>query len=179
MPKKLTCKYCNICNTPVEGIKRADRNAYHYPPRCPTCTRKVFDPVKLNNKREAAKKTGELQRLPIGTKRKHESRPSLWYWVIKTAMPDVWEYEHRVLLNAPKHLHVHHVNGNTLDNSINNLVAISPKIHRDEHGLLGRWSLKYDRCQECGSDERNHMSKGLCTECYQRINYKPGRVRKT
>ena len=178
MPKKLICKYCNICNTPVEGIKRLDRNAYRYPSRCPSCSGKVFDPVKINNKLEAAKKSGELRRLPIGTTRKHQSRQGLWYWVVKTAMPDVWEYEHRVLINAPADLHVHHINGNTLDNALSNLALLTPKEHSTEHGLNGKWSRKFDSCLECKSSTRRHLSKGLCTACYQRLNYKPGRVRK-
>ena len=176
--KRLHFKLCNICKAPVEGIKRTDRNAYHYPPRCQNCTRKVFDPIKIANKKAAAKKVGELARLPLGTKRKHTSSDNLVYWVVKVAQPNVWEYEHRVLLNAPKNSHVHHINGNTLDNDLSNLVLLTPKEHSTEHGLNGKWSRKFDSCLECKSSTRRHLSKGLCTACYQRLNYKPGRARK-
>ena len=32
--------------------------------------------------------------------------------------------------------------------------------------LNGRWSLKYDKCQQCGTTERKHAAKGLCVNCY-------------
>lgn len=175
--KRLNSKPCNICGTPVIGIKRSDRNAYHYPPRCSDCTRKVFDPLKILNKKEAARKSAELTRLPLGSKRQHKSSIGFTYWLIKTKQPNVWEYEHRVLLNAPKNTHVHHINGNTLDNSLSNLVLLSPQEHAVTHGLSGKWSLKADSCLECGTTKRKHLSKGLCTACYQRLNYKPGRIR--
>jgi transcriptional regulator with XRE-family HTH domain len=28
------------------------------------------------------------------------------------------------------------------------------------------WSLKYDRCQNCGTQERKHRARGLCITCY-------------
>jgi len=33
------------------------------------------------------------------------------------------------------------------------------------------WSRKYERCQECGTDERKHYGKGLCYRCYNRRKY--------
>lgn len=34
------------------------------------------------------------------------------------------------------------------------------------------WSRKYERCQECGTTERQHYGKGLCYQCYNRAKYK-------
>jgi len=169
--KKLQHKHCNICGTVVYGKKRADRSSYHYPPRCPDCTRKVFDPIKLENKRLAALKVHDENRLPIGSTRLNHSSKKLTYRLVKVAQPDVWEYEHRVVLGAPAGAQVHHINGNTLDNSIENLILLDPKSHRNEHGLNGKWSLKYDSCIVCNSTSRKHLSHGQCTACYQRLRY--------
>jgi len=47
----------------------------------------------------------------------------------------------------------------------------SPKMN-------GKWSKKYDKCISCGTTERNHASKGLCTLCMSRINYNPNANRR-
>lgn len=39
------------------------------------------------------------------------------------------QYLHRLLLNAPKGYHVHHINGDTLDNRRSNLALLKPKEH--------------------------------------------------
>jgi len=40
---------------------------------------------------------------------------------------------HRFLMNAPPRLHVHHINGNPLDNRIINLLLIDPRTHNSQH----------------------------------------------
>jgi len=69
--------------------------------------------------------------------------------------------------------HVHHLNHNTLDNRIENLVVLTGKEHTRHHlGLPeGRWSLQYATCQQCGMTERPHTAKGLCKACYQHKAY--------
>lgn len=52
----------------------------------------------------------------------------------------IYEDYHRCKL-SPK-THVHHINGNKLDNSIENLIALTPAEHRDEHKILKK-RLKY------------------------------------
>lgn len=170
MPKKLTCKYCNICGTPVLGIKRKDRNAYHYPPRCTTCSHKSFDPKVIATKLRVIFEIRNPP-LPIGSTRIHKSTKNLSYILIKVAEPDVWKYEHRVITNAQPSQHVHHINHNTLDNRLENLVLLSPKEHRIEHSLQHRWSRSFESCVECKSTLRKHLSLGLCTACYQRLKY--------
>jgi hypothetical protein len=32
-----------------------------------------------------------------------------------------------------------------------------------------RWSSKYEKCQECGTQRYHHRAKGLCTRCYQLV----------
>ena len=170
MPKKLTCKYCNICGIPVLGIKRKDRNAYHYPPRCTTCSRKAFDPEVIATKLRVISEIRKPSS-PIGATRIHKSKENLHYIVIKVAEPNVWKYEHRVITNAKSSQQVHHINGNTLDNRLENLVLLSPKEHRIEHGLQQKWSRAFESCVECKSTLRKHLSLGLCTACYQRLKY--------
>jgi len=29
-----------------------------------------------------------------------------------------------------------------------------------------RWALKFDRCKDCGTREKSHVARGLCTTCY-------------
>jgi hypothetical protein len=35
----------------------------------------------------------------------------------------------------------------------------------------GNWSRRYDRCAKCGTTERHHRARGLCTLCYERRSY--------
>lgn len=37
----------------------------------------------------------------------------------------------------------------------------------------GRWSLKFDKCQKCGTIERKHAAKGLCINCYMAKHNNP------
>lgn len=164
--KRLHTKPCNICGTPVEGIKRSDRNAYHYPPRCPNCSRKVLDPSAYARKIAALNKV--RRNYPIGATRIEKSSEGLFYRVIKT--PEGWKYEHRVVTNAPPGTHVHHLNGNTLDNRPENLSVLTPSEHRTAHdGLNGAWSVKFPCCQRCGTTTRKHSARGYCTACYQQV----------
>ncbi len=32
-----------------------------------------------------------------------------------------------------------------------------------------RWSSKYEKCQECGTERYRHRAKGLCIRCYQLV----------
>ena len=40
------------------------------------------------------------------------------------------------------------------------------KKHPGPKKLEGRWSLKYDKCQKCGTTEKKHAAKGICINCY-------------
>lgn len=85
---------------------------------------------------------------------------------------------------AKKQLIVHHKNGDGRstkkpNNALRNLITLCKKchmnIHRDElHSARkfrknGYWSRNYDRCVECGSNERKHNGHGLCVNCYARL----------
>lgn len=170
--QKLSHKTCNLCGAKVYGILRPDRAAYRYPKRCPSCGK-----TRTKETVEKAKRT-RLERaefLPIGTKRLHKSREGLVYVEVKVGQPNEWKYEHRVVMatvlgrNLATSEHVHHRNENTQDNSPENLEVLSPAEHNRHHNLLSadQWSLNYSRCVICGTTQRRHLAKGMCTACYQ------------
>lgn len=49
-----------------------------------------------------------------------------------------------------------------------------PIVNTAGGGDDNRWSREYDACIECGSDEKKHASKGLCTNCYQKTRNSRG-----
>jgi hypothetical protein len=169
MAKKLTHKNCIICNEKIYGKKRLDRGGYYYPTRCANCIRKPINPeAYLESKLKALQKAREKNEKPIGSRRKHESSPNVFYWVIKTKPTGRWEYEHRIVTNAPKGSHVHHISGNTLDNRLENLIVLSPSEHIKHHNCIFKWSKLFDSCVGCGTTTKRHLSHGFCTTCYQR-----------
>lgn len=55
-------------------------------------------------------------------------------------------------------------------NHVSNLVACCHRcnVRKFAKPSAASWSRRYDRCQDCGTVERAHLSKGLCSACYQR-----------
>ena len=35
-----------------------------------------------------------------------------------------------------------------------------------------KWSMKYNACVDCGTTEKKHVGKGLCTKCHRALRYK-------
>ena len=58
---------------------------------------------------------------------------------------------------------VHHINGNKLDNSPENLEVITRSEHATMHGHN---RTKMVACLRCGK-VRKHHGRGLCSNCYQ------------
>ena len=69
--------------------------------------------------------------------------------------------------------HVHHINGDSLDNRIENLMLVDNKNHQQFHSLksINRWAIKFDCCRKCGAINKKHAGKGLCTTCHQRERF--------
>ena len=69
--------------------------------------------------------------------------------------------------------HVHHLDGDKKNNSIDNPVVLNSSVHVQLHMAgrdrpKGRWATKYDCCIQCGNSTRRHQGHGLCSACYER-----------
>lgn len=79
---------------------------------------------------------------------------------------------------------VHHVNHDKTDNRAANLVLVRRVDHSRYHRIektigASGWSRHTDGCRECGTTERRHMAKGLCTRCYSRLKAREYAASKT
>jgi len=117
-------------------------------------------------------KARELRQQPLGATRLHDSGRGV-YRRIKVARSGKWPYEHRIVVErtlgrklGPRE-HVHHINGDTLDNRPENLQVLSPEAHRSHHSSITTWSRQYEACVKCGETARKHLARGLCSRCYQ------------
>jgi hypothetical protein len=92
-----------------------------------------------------------------------------------------------VKCRAEKKLVVHHKDGEgrnsrTPNNRLTNLETLCKDCHLEEHRdelqasrkwrKNGWWAREYDRCVQCGSNERRHNGHGLCVNCYAQTHSK-------
>lgn len=99
-----------------------------------------------------------------------------------------WVMEQHLGRPLEKNEHIHHLNGDKMDNRIENLEIVDRSTHNRLHfqdrlpGVLAShqakkrfsWSQEYEHCIECGSTDRKHCGHGLCSRCYLRA-YKQGK----
>ena len=159
--KRLQHKHCPLCNAEIKGKRRRDRKSFYYPRRCGACKGVIADPT--CHERKGRKGAQHPRYLPIGSRYKHQSSAGFIYWRIKVGDPDVWRYEHRVimerLIGRPllHSEHVHHKNDNTLDNETpGNLVLLPHGEHTRLHHAGPVLSLL---CKACGEPFTRPKSK--------------------
>jgi hypothetical protein len=174
-------KHCRICGKPVVPVIRTDRAAYRYPRQCAECCHKARNEA-LRRIRIGASNSGmnHPRAVPIGTRRTHNSGDGLVYYEVKVSPRGRWRLEHRVVMEKilGKKLktseHVHHLNGDTLDNHPSNLRLVSNSAHfHIHHAPLESWAKHYPACRMCGTTTKKHLGGGLCSTCYQRVHWKP------
>lgn len=173
--KTIRSKPCKLCGIQVLGIRRMDRKSFYYPNRCPQCSGK-FSPEALLVRRRVI---DQIRRnFPIGSIQNHNSGNGLIYRRVKIGEPNIWDYEHRAIMSQligrqlKDSEQVHHIDGNTLNNSPENLQLLTRSEHTKEHlSLKGRWSLRFSSCVDCGTTEKPHLPQGRCSACYQRHRY--------
>lgn len=91
--------------------------------------------------------------LPLGTRRIHHINGKLEYWQIKVIETGRWVYEHRHVME--KHLgrklsrkeHVHHIDGDSLNNALENLIVLS---HSEHSKITDMYPKGPHKCPCCG-----------------------------
>lgn len=121
------------CGTPVVGAKDGKLKQYakgHWA--------RVHNPMKRPETRAKFKGQNHFRWVPPGTRRLHCVPRGIVYWKIKR-QDGYWVYDHRYVAEQvlgrklKRSEHVHHLNGDTLDNRPENLAVISHSDHSKIH----------------------------------------------
>jgi len=169
-------KPCRLCGNPVTPTRRKDRNAFWYPRQCSNCFHKSRNPeLHKENISKALSGMNHPRARSIGSRRIHNAGCGIHYWLIKVNPIGRWQFEHRYIMSQllGRELktieHVHHKDGNTLDNTPENLLLLNKGQHTILHHSIIRWSIDFDYCIACGKTTSKHVSHGYCSRCYQRL----------
>ena len=174
-------KPCRICGEPVTPRRRAKRPAYTYPAQCEKC-RNVWRDRDATCRKMSIAKSGmnHSRAVPLFTEG-ISSYGGYEYIIIKVRPTKGWVLKHRWVMEQhlgrklKKGEFVHHIDGNTLNNVIENLQVISSGCHTQLHTIIPEWSKKFAHCAVCGLSDSPHQSRGVCHRCYtrQRSNTRP------
>lgn len=114
------------------------------------------------------KKFHAARAIPPGETRLHNAGRGLVYRVVKVIGFKRWQYEHRLIVQERigrplrRDEHVHHINGDTLDNRSENLALLSNSDHGKITGGeimkagIGLFKPIVKRCQKCGWVHPDH-----------------------
>ncbi len=76
---------------------------------------------------------------------------------------------------------VHHINGITDDDRIENLQVMNARDHISHHSnalkRLNKWSRLHNECFECGTVDIKHHGHGLCKVCYASEIYQSNKAK--
>jgi transposase-like protein len=78
-------------------------------------------------------------------------------------------------LGKPIPLEVHHINGNFLNNNVENLQLLCPNCHTFTDNFTGKKNRKEPKkyfCKECGKEITIYSKSGLCVACSNKKNAK-------
>lgn len=154
------------------GCGRVVKEIWHkgifkgYRKTCGICNPHTHTKDSKNKISQAMKGFNHPRAKPLFSRRKtNKGKKSykIYYWEIKVSPSGKWKLEHRYIMEQKinrklkKSEHVHHINGDTLDNSIDNLIILNASKHMRITGINNRdnktgfWNIsKSHKCPICG-----------------------------
>lgn len=170
-----------------ETLRQQYANGERLPPTC------AWNAKRRRRQRRLAC-AGELDRVPIGTKRLCKCRGKIYVRIKVGIGRKGWMYEHRHVVEQrigrklKRKEHVHHKNEITTDNRDENLELMSAGDHNRHHTkgrpswnkgkrMIEGWSKKFAACIRCDETEHPHASHGVCRSCHGKEYAKEYRAR--